>query len=128
MHIHNFHDQTMNGGLIILLELIIVLMCMMVIKKYVLVFGKGAIQGLDDTMITAEAKDIVNFTRPGTRFSLNPYYNLKKINSKQYFETFYNRKHEENRAKRICACFSADYKIIDVNDILDIHKYLMKIK
>ena len=30
--------------------------------------------------------------------------------------------------KEYVHAFSVDYKIVDINDILDIHKYLMKIE
>ena len=55
MHVHNFHGQTVTGVKILLfLEFIIVLLCMLVIKKKdILVRGKGQTQGLDDTTITS---------------------------------------------------------------------------
>ena len=66
MHVHNFHGQTVNWvKMLLILDLIIV---PLIIKKYILVLGKGPIQGLDDITIAAKAKHPTNFTRPGIRF------------------------------------------------------------
>ena len=71
MHVHNFHGHTRAGvKMLLFLELIIVLLCMLVIKKDIQLLGEGPIQGLDDTTITAEAKCPINLTRSGTRFAL----------------------------------------------------------
>ena len=35
--------------------------------KYILIFGEGPTQGLDDTTLTAEAKYPINFTELGKR-------------------------------------------------------------
>ena len=43
--------------------------------KDILILGKGSIQGLDDTTLTAEAKYSVNFTQSGKRFVLSLPYN-----------------------------------------------------
>ena len=76
MHVHSIHGQTIAGvKLFLLLELIIVLLCMVIIKKDILVFGEGPTQGLDDTTITAKAKYSINFTRAGRRFVLSLNYN-----------------------------------------------------
>ena len=48
-------------------------MCMVIIKKHILVFGEGLAQGLDDSTITAEAKHPVNKTRQGKIFVLSQY-------------------------------------------------------
>ena len=45
---------------------------------------------------------------------------------KYYFRKFYNQKYDKNQIKRSCKFFSVDFNPIDTNDILDIHKYLMK--
>ena len=37
-----------------------------------------------------------------------------------------NNLKKKNRIKRICKIFSVDFNSIDTNDILGIHKYLMK--
>ena len=43
--------------------------------KYVLIFGEGPTQELDDTTLTAEAKYPINFTQSGKRFVLSLDYN-----------------------------------------------------
>ena len=44
-------------------------------KKDILVLAKGSRQGLDDTIITAEARYPINFTRPRRRSVLSLDYN-----------------------------------------------------
>ena len=61
-------------------------------KNDLLILGLGPIQGLDDTMLTAEAQYSINFLKSNRKFCLNLHYNgsnsfyvlmLKKyINSK----------------------------------------------
>ena len=46
------------------LELTEIFLCMLIIKKDILVLDEDQTQGLDDTTITAEAKYCINFTRP----------------------------------------------------------------
>ena len=50
-------------GLKMFLELIIVFLCILIIRKNILVLVEGPTQGLDDTRITAEAKYSINFSR-----------------------------------------------------------------
>ena len=62
-------------------------------NKDILILGEGPTEGLDDTTLTAEARDHINFTQPRERFVLSPHYNKatvshllmlqKCINSKQ---------------------------------------------
>ena len=40
-----------------------------------LILGEGPTQGLDDTSLTAEAKDAINFTQLRKRFALSLRYN-----------------------------------------------------
>ena len=40
-----------------------------------LILGEGPTQGLDDTTLTAEAKDAINFTQLRKRFALSVRYN-----------------------------------------------------
>ena len=68
MHVHNFHGQMVAGVKIFLyLESLIVLLCMLIIKKYIyiLALSEGPTQGLCNTTITAEAKHPINFTDSG---------------------------------------------------------------
>ena len=43
---------------------------------------------------------------------------------RKYFKRFCSQLHEKSKIKWLCACFTIDYIIID--NIIDIHKYLMK--
>ena len=57
MLVYDFHGQVVTSvKMILFLGLIVVLLCMMIIKKDILVFGEGQTPGLDDTAIIAEAK------------------------------------------------------------------------
>ena len=63
IHVPNFHGHTVAGVKVLLFsELTVVLLCMLIIKKDILVLGQGPTQGLDDTTITAEDKYHINFT------------------------------------------------------------------
>ena len=44
-------------------------------KKDILILGKGPIQGLDDTKLTAEAQYSINFSRSNRKFCLSLHYN-----------------------------------------------------
>ena len=44
-------------------------------KKDILILGEGPIQGLDDTTLTAEKKDSLNYTVTEKKFSLSLHYN-----------------------------------------------------
>ena len=62
-------------------------------KNKDILIDEGPTEGLDDTTLTAEARDHINFTQPRERFLLSPHYNKatvshllmlqKCINSKQ---------------------------------------------
>ena len=43
--------------------------------KDILILGEGRTHGLDDTILTAEAKCLINFTQSGKRFVLLLHYN-----------------------------------------------------
>ena len=112
-------------------------------------------KGLDATILTAEAKNPINFIQPTKRFVLSLHYNgsnsvlfvnatkiyhFKAKNSeiKDYTLCLSNvsnilqlmmwkkKEKEKNRIKRNCNFFSIDFNSSDTNDILDIIKYLMK--
>ena len=118
--------------------------------KDILILDEGPTQGLDDTTLTAEAKYPINFTQSRKRFVLSLHYNgrnnflfvnativyqFKAKNSEikdyalclgnisQYF-TINNLK--KSRLKGVVD--SVDFNPIDTNDILDIHKCLMRRK
>ena len=77
------------------------------------------LQGLSNNILTAEAKYPMNFTQPRKRFALS----LNSNGSNSFLFV--------NAAKIILKTvkiFPTDFITIDINDILDIHKYLMKEK
>ena len=119
-------------------------------KKDIFVLDEGPTQGLDDTKLTAEPKYPFNFTQSGKRFVLNVYYNGSNsflfVNATKIYQfkakiseikdyalclgnlskdfTINNMK--KTGLKRVVIFFSVYYNPIDSNDILDIHKYLIK--
>ena len=118
-------------------------------KKKTLVLGKGPTQGLEHTL-TAEKIYSINFTVTRKKFCLSLYYNGANsylfVNGAEIYKL--KAKDSEIVATPLCFGniskdwsidymkktgsndyvydFSVDYDAIAVDDILDIHKYLMK--
>ena len=104
-------------------------------KKDILNLGKGPVDSLYDTTLTTEKEYSIDFTEQQKKVCLSFPYN--GINSYIFFNgveiyKFKARDFEINAAP-LCfdnlskdfSDFSFDYFSIDVDDILDIHKYLM---
>ena len=111
---------------------------------------EGPTQGLQDTTLTAEAKYPINFTQSGKRFVLSLHYNgsnsflfvnatkvyqskAKNSEIKDYalclgniLKDFTINNMKKTGLKGVVTFFSVDFNPIDTNNILDIHKYLMK--
>ena len=122
----------------------------MIIREKILILGEGPTQGLDDTTLTAKAKYPMNFTQPGKRFVLSLHYNGSNsflfVNATKVYK--FKAKNSEIKDYALCLgnvskgftinnmkktglkglvkWFSVDFNSIDNNNILDIHKYLMK--
>ena len=118
-------------------------------KKYILILGKGPTQGLEHTLSTAKMYSI-NFSKGNTKFCLSLHYNGATIylfvNGTEIIK--FKAKDSEIVATPLCLGniskdwsmgnmgeaalighvydFSVDYDAIEVDDILDIHNYLMK--
>ena len=118
-------------------------------KKDILVPGKGPTQGLEHTL-TAKEMYSINFTVTKKKFCLNLHYNGANsylfVNSIEIYN--FKAKDSEIVATPLCLGdiskrwsvdnmkkigfngyvydFSVDYNVTDVEDIKDIHKYLMK--
>ena len=116
----------------------------------ILILGKGPTQGLDDRTLTTEAKYPINFTQSRKRFVLSLHYNGSNsflfVNATKAYQ--FKTKNSEIKDYAMCLgnvskdfktnnmkktglkekkfFFSVDFNPIDTNDILDIHKYLMK--
>ena len=119
--------------------------------KDILILGEGPTQGLDDTTLTVEAIYPINFTQPNKRFALSLHYNGSNsflfVNTTKIYQfkaknseikdytlclgniskdfTINNMK-KKTRLRGVVIFFSVDFNPIDTNDILDIHKYLIK--
>ena len=109
-------------------------------KKNILVLGKGPTQRSDDTTTTAEGKYPINCTtRPGRGFVLRLHYHgsnsflfvhaVKICQFKAKYPLCLGNidNMKETRLKGYVYVFSTDFNFIDTNDILNIHKYFMKI-
>ena len=114
-------------------------------KKDLLVLGKGPTQGLEHTL-TSEKMYSINFTVTKKKFCLSLHYNVAKI----YSTEIYKLKVKDSKIVTSTLCleniskgwsvdnmkktgfngyvydFNVDYDVIDVDNIKDIHKYLMK--
>ena len=121
-------------------------------KKDILILGERIAQAFDDTTLTAEKKYSINFTENNKKFCLSLHHNGANsylfVNGIEQIK--FNAKDSEIAANLLClgnvskdfsadnmketllnGCvydFSVDYDAIAVNDILDIHKLLMKKK
>ena len=103
-------------------------------NKDILILGEGPTHGLDDTILTVKAKYPINFTQPNKRFVLSLHYNGSNsflfVNATKIYQftakDFTIKNIIKTGLKGIVKLFSVDFNPIDTNDILDIHKYLMK--
>ena len=117
--------------------------------KDILIFSEGPTQGLDDITLTAETKYPINFTQSNRRFILSINYNrsgsflfvdptkiykfkAKDSEIKEYplclgnvskDFTIDNMKKSEIKVKH--NFFFVNYRSINTNEIIDIHKYLI---
>ena len=118
--------------------------------KNILVLGEGITQGLDDTTLTAEKTCSINFTENNKKFCLSLHYNGANsylfVNGTEIHK--FKAKDSEIVAYPLCLGniskdfsinnvlntglyrwvydFSFDYDAIAVDDVLDIHMYLME--
>ena len=123
-------------------------------NKDILILGKGPTQGLDDTTLMAELNILLILHNQKKRFILRLHNNGSNsflfVNATKSYQvkakgskikdcklclgnvwkdfTINKMKKKKNRIKRNCNFFSVDFNPIDTNEILDIHKYLMKEK
>ena len=119
-------------------------------KQDILILGQGPTQELDGTTLTAEKFYSINFTENNKKFCLSLHYNSDNsylfVNGKEIIK--FKAKDSEFFAVPLCLGniskgfsvdnmkktglngyvydFSVDYDAIAVDDILDIHKYLME--
>ena len=119
-------------------------------NKTILIFGKDFVLGINDTKIYAEKMYSINFTESNRKFCLKLHYNgaisylfvngteiskFKTTDSEivasplclgNISKDFSIDKMKETGLNGYVYDFSVDYDDIGVDDILDIHKYLME--
>ena len=97
-------------------------------KKDILVLGIGPTQGLEHTL-TAEKMYSINFTVTKKEFCLSLHYNRANshlfVNGTGIYK-FGNCSSSIMSRKHFKRLVSVDYDATDFDDIVDIHKYLMK--
>ena len=79
---------------------------MLVAKKDILILDKSPTQGLNDTMLTAEAQYSINFSRSNREFCLSVHYKYKGSNRCLFVNTrkIYQFKAKESEIKRYPLC------------------------
>ena len=116
-------------------------------KKDILIFGNGETQGLGEHSLSAEKMSSINFIEANTKFCLSLHYNganshlfingteIHKFTAKDsmIFPTnlclekvskdFSASNMKKTRFTGYIYDFSVDYDSVDVDDILDIHKF-----
>ena len=109
-------------------------------NKDILILGKGQTQGLRNTTLTEEAIYSINFTQPNKRSVLSLHCTVRNsslfINTTEITDTEYYWFQrilqliiwKNTGLKEIAEFFSVDFDPIDTNDILDIYRYLIKVK
>ena len=119
-------------------------------RKDILILGKGPAKGLGEQSLSAEKMYSINFTKVNAKFCLSLYYNgansylfvngteIHKFLAKDSMivpnnlclgnvsKDFSASNMKKTGFNGYIYDFSVDYDSIDVDDILDIHKYLMK--
>ena len=102
-------------------------------NKDISILDKGPKQGLGDTPLTAEVKYPINLTQLTKRLALSPHDDEMKSFLFANIAKIYQFKAKNFEIKRLCTVlggavnfFSVDFNPIETNNILDIHKYLMK--
>ena len=118
--------------------------------KDILILGKGPTQGLGEHSLTAEKMYSINFAKINTEFYFCLYYNgansclfvygteIRRFTAKDseilpnnlclgnIWKIFQQVTWKKTGFNGHIYDFSVDYDVIDVDDFLDIHKYLMK--
>ena len=120
-------------------------------RKDILILGKGPTQRLHDVKLIAEAIYPISFSQPNKRFVLSLHYNGSNsflfVNATKIYQlkakdseikdyplclgniskNFAINNMKKTELKEVVKFFSVDFNPIDTDNILDIHKYLMKI-
>ena len=115
-------------------------------RKDIVILPEEPRQGLDDTTLTTKAIYPINFTQINKRFALSLQYNGSNsslfVNATKVYQfkakdseikdyTHVSKDYTINNMKKtrlvgVVKFVSVDFNPIDTNNILDIHKYLMK--
>ena len=86
-------------------------------RKNILIFGEGSTQGLDDTILTAEAKYPINFTQSEKRFVLSLYYDGRNSSLLVNATKVYQLKAKNSKIKDYALCLGNVSKDFTINNI-----------
>ena len=86
-------------------------------RKNILIFGEGSTQGLDDTILTAEAKYPINFTQSEKRFVLSLYYDGRNNSLLVNATKVYQLKAKNSKIKDYALCLGNVSKDFTINNI-----------
>ena len=85
--------------------------------KDILILGEGSTQGLDDTILTAEAKYPINFTQPRKRFVLSLHYNGSNSFLLVNATKIYQFKAKDSEIKDHALCLGNISKYFTINNM-----------
>ena len=87
-------------------------------NKYILILGEGLTrQGLDDTILTAEAKYSIDFTQPRKRLALNLHYNTSNSYLFVNATKIYQLKTKNSEVKDYTKCLGHIWKDFTINNV-----------
>ena len=111
--VQNFHYLKVEWvNMLLIYELIWGHLCILIIKKNILILGEGLKQRLVDTALTAEAQNSINYSRSNRKICLNLHYNgrnsLLFVNSTKVYQ--FKAKDSEIKQYPLCLeNISADF-------------------
>ena len=85
--------------------------------KDILMLGEGSMQGLDDTILTAEAIYTINFTQPNKRFVLSLHYNGSNSFLFVNATKIYQFKAKDSEIKKYPLCLGNIWKDVTANNM-----------
>ena len=84
--------------------------------KDILILGEGPTQGLGDTTLTVEAKNLINFTQSGKRFVLSLHCNGSNIFFSYVLrlQNYVNSKQKTQKKKMMCCVLIISQNILQL--------------
>ena len=103
--VQNFHYlKVVWVNMLLIYELIWGHLCILIIKKDILILGEGLKQRLDDTTLTAEAQNSINYSRSNRKICSNLPYNGRNSFLFVNFTKVYQFKAKDSEIKQYPLC------------------------